>query len=74
MHTEAENKPARLNTYLEIHVGDSTVWQERERLKIHIKIISGLCQAFQTDTGYLPSPLFAYANKVVFQISSKSSG
>lgn len=40
-------------------MGDSSIWQERERLKIHIKMLSGLCQQFQTDTGYLPSPLFA---------------
>lgn len=70
MHTEAENKPARLNMYLEIHVGDSTVWQERERLKIHMKLLSGLCQAFQTDTGYLPSPLSACANRTWFSKSA----
>lgn len=51
-------------------MGDSIAWQERERLKIHIQTLSGLCQ--QMATGCLPSPLCLYWHRVASQLGSKS--
>lgn len=53
-------------------MGDSTVWQERERWKIHIQMLSGLCQ--KKTTGCLPSPLCLCWHIVASQPSSKHRG
>lgn len=71
-HRHRHSKPARLSPYLEAHMDDRTVWQERERLKIHIQMLSGLCQ--QMATGYLPSPVCLRWHEVASQLSSKSRG
>lgn len=60
--THRHSKPARLSPYLGAHMGESAVCQERERLKIRIEKLSGLCQ--QTATGCLPSPLCLWWHKM----------
>jgi len=48
--------------------------RERERLKIHTQMLSSLCQQFGKDTGYLPSPLFAYVDIKWFPKSAANEG
>lgn len=71
-HKHRHSKPARLSPCVEAHTGDSTVWQERERLKIHIQTLSGPCQ--QMASGCLLSPLCLCWHKVASHPSTNRGG